>query len=150
MSGLDYGQHIDNLRARRQNTASPFFTYRHTSTLASGAKYPISWETQDVKSRKYLPFTSITIFNRSTTEPIEIYINQNSDNAIYIAPSQTISADISTVPHIRGFTIYNAGSGNITTGEVVVQCKREGASVSGVLGSVADFLTPKQRGVFYG
>lgn len=150
MGALEYGMHIIALKARRENTASPFFTYKHEKTLASGAVYHISWESQIPRSRKYLPFTSIAIFNRSTTEPVEIYINQNSDNAIYVAPSQTISADIATVPHIRGFSIFNAGTGDITTGEIVIQCKRDGASADGVLGSIAEWLTPKQKGVFYG
>ena len=148
MSQLLYQKHRENLLERRDLIASPYFTFKNDTTILTGAARPYSWESVNSRARKYLPFTSIIITNRSTTEPIEVYINQDSNNSVYVAPSQSLSADISSVPAIWAFTISNLGTGTIAIGEIVVACKRDGLTTNGLLSrATADVGTKK--GVFY-
>lgn len=148
MSELLYQNHRSELVDRRDLVASPYFTYKLDAVMTTGTKRPYSWESVNTRARKYLPFTSIIITNRSSTEPIEVYINQDSNNSIYVAPSQVVSADISSVPSIWGFTISNIGTGSLSANEVIIACKRDGLTQDAVYArSVAQIGTKK--GVMY-
>ena len=110
---------------------SPRFSYQNP-ILVDGASDVISWESQDPKSKKYLPFNFTRIVNNGEGD-IWFYPDQNEDNKILVIAGTIISLDRSSLPAISSFKIINDSGVTITADKIIITNSKEGQTGDSVV-----------------
>jgi len=123
----------NNSTYSRTYEASPLFDFviPQLTTLAS---YLIDIELDKPEAKKYLPLTNIQVQNNSSYN-IYIYPNQSS-RAFSIPAGAIIGFDKSIIPSTRSLKVYNAGTGTISAGEVLITIYKEGVQFDNVVASI--------------
>lgn len=130
----------------RTYESSPSFQWINGASITAGSTINVSWETQDAKSQKYLPFNFTRIVNNGEAD-IWFYANQSEDKAYYVPAGTIISVDRASLPAVSSFMIKNAdASTTITANKIIVSNSKEGQTSDSVIERLHKRLFSKQMG----
>ena len=119
----------------RRLLASPPFVFS-SPEIASGATYQFMWESQDINTRKYLPFNFFTAHNLATSNDASLYVNQSESKRLYLPHSTSRVGDSASYPAVHGFKIKNEGATALAAGEIVIECQKEAVKTEATIPSL--------------
>lgn len=106
--------------------------------LAANAITGYDFASNASASEKYAPFNLVVISN-TTSEPLEFYVNGNTDRPLRIPANVVKEYDKKSIPALRSVLIKNVGTGATSgSGDVVVEVQREVVDGESIISRVAN------------
>jgi len=127
----------------RKFETSPLFSFTNVE-LASGVSQFIDLELDNTAIKKYLPLNNINIQN-SSTEKIQLKVNQDDQKIYILQPGTIISIDETIFPAIRYLEIENKSAATTTAGEINITVFRKGVTQDSVTEDAHKFFFKKKK-----
>lgn len=128
-----------NTIARFENRPSPMFPFSNAS-MSTGTYQVFDFTVDNTSFSAYAPFTNLKVVNTST-QPIYVYFGEFGSYYDYIpASSQAVYEKQDMGGGLSSLKVYNAGSGTISAGQVLLTVYKEGKTPKDVVQDSTNWL----------
>lgn len=118
----------DSVTKELRNKPSKNFVTSNSVAVASGDTEHVTIKSRNAEAEKFAPFSDAIVTNKSDCD-IEIWVNQDSDNALFVNAGQTIAFGENEIGGVySSYSIHVLNGVALSVGDIKVQSFHRGST----------------------